>query len=162
MPIKSEGNAEFKKQNIKLNKDKKIINTIPKFSTIHARRGDFQYKRSKVSSQEWFKQTSDLWLNNEIIYIATDEKNKTFFNIPFEKYHNIYYLDDFFDVANLHNIDSAYYGMIDTIVASFGRVFVGTYFSTFSGFINRMRGYYGISMKSSYYVPEERKNAVHE
>merc|ERR1712194_620954 len=110
MPIKSEGNAEFKKQNIKLNKDKKIINTIPKFSTIHARRGDFQYKRSKVSSQEWFKQTSDLWLNNEIIYIATDEKNKTFF-----------------DIANLHNIDSAYYGMIDTIVASFGRVFVGTY-----------------------------------
>ena len=161
-PIKQEGNIDFKKRNIKVDTDRQILNNQPGFSTMHARRGDFQYKKSKVSGDEWYKQTSDVWLPNEIIYIATDEKNKTFFNIPFEKHHNIYYLDDFWKIANLDNIDSAYFGMIDTIVASFGRVFAGTYFSTFSGFINRMRGYYGISMTSSFYVPADRKYAVHE
>ena len=52
-------------------------------------------------------------------------------------------------------------GMIDTIVASRGRIFVGTYFSTFSGYINRMRGYHGMTMKKSYYGVEDRKFATH-
>ena len=52
-------------------------------------------------------------------------------------------------------------GMIHTIVASRGRVFVGTYFSTFSGYINRMRGYHGMTMKKSYYGTKDRKTAVH-
>jgi hypothetical protein len=52
-------------------------------------------------------------------------------------------------------------GMIDTIVASRGRVFAGTYWSTFSGYINRLRGYYGMSMKDSYYGDKEHKTAMH-
>lgn len=79
-----------------------------------------------------------LWLKNEIIHIATDEKHKTFFKSCILWY------------------------MIDTIVVSFGRVFVGTYFSTFSGFINRMRGYYGMSMNNSWYIPKEQKTIVYE
>lgn len=42
-------------------------------------------------------------------------------------------------------------GMIDAIVASRGRAFAGTYYSTFSGYIIRMRGYYGMSKYSSFY-----------
>jgi hypothetical protein len=43
-------------------------------------------------------------------------------------------------IGTLHlgELDSSFIGMIDTIVASQGRVFVGTWFSTFSGYINRM------------------------
>ena len=52
-------------------------------------------------------------------------------------------------------------GMIDTIVASRGRIFVGTYFSTFSGYINRMRGYHGMKMKDSFYGTTDRKTSVH-
>ena len=52
--------------------------------------------------------------------------------------------------------------MIDTIVAARGRAFAGTFFSTFSGYINRMRGYYGQSMKDSYYSYEEKKFEMHE
>jgi len=152
-----------KNKGLVMNRNKEIRNDIPGFSTMHARRGDFQYKRSKVSGEDWYTTTSDIWLQNEVLYIATDEKNKTFFNVPFKKHHeHVYYLDDFWAVAGLENVDSAYFGMIDTIVASFGRVFAGTYFSTFSGFINRMRGYHGISMKSSWYVPSQRKTTVHE
>ncbi len=32
--------------------------------------------------------------------------------------------------------------MLDQIIASKGRTFVGTYYSTFTGYINRMRGYH--------------------
>ena len=52
-------------------------------------------------------------------------------------------------------------GMIDTIVASRGRRFVGTYFSTFSGYINRMRGYNGMSMKESFYGTMDKKTILH-
>lgn len=41
--------------------------------------------------------------------------------------------------------------MIEVIIASRGRVFVGTYYSTFSGYITRLRGYYGMSKYTSYY-----------
>ena len=32
--------------------------------------------------------------------------------------------------------------MLDQLIASKGRVFFGTFFSTLSGYVNRMRGYY--------------------
>ena len=51
--------------------------------------------------------------------------------------------------------------MVDTIVAARGRAFAGTFFSTFSGYINRMRGYYGLSMKGSYYSFLEKKLEMH-
>ena len=34
--------------------------------------------------------------------------------------------------------------MIESIVCSRAKVFAGTYFSTFTGYIHRMRGYHGL------------------
>ena len=51
--------------------------------------------------------------------------------------------------------------MIDTIVSSRARVFAGTWFSTFSGFINRMRGYHGMTMMDSWYSFLDRKTKMH-
>jgi hypothetical protein len=44
---------------------------------------------------------------NEIIYIATDERNKTFFNAIAE-HHQLLFLDDFKDLANLDDLDPNY------------------------------------------------------
>ena len=41
----------------------------------------------------------------------------------------------------LEGINTNYYGMIDQIVASKGRTFLGTFYSTLSGYAVRMRGY---------------------
>lgn len=131
------------------------------FSTIHARRGDFQYKEAVISGEEWNDNLQDVWLDDEIVYIATDEKNKTFFDPIAKNNHILMYLDDFWDIAGLRDLDPNYMGMIDTIVASRGRTFSGTWFSTFTGYINRLRGYHGISMKSSYYGYSERRNVSH-
>ncbi len=53
-------------------------------------------------------------------------------------------------------------GMVDTIVASRGRIFVGTWFSTFTGYINRMRGYHGMTMKDSYFGTMRNKYEMHK
>jgi len=130
----------------------KVIQSLKKndaiYSSLHIRRGDFQYKRQKLSAEEWYSNTKEIWLPEEILYIATDEKEKDFFN-PISKYHKIYTLNDFWETAKLDQIDPNYLGMIDTIVSSYGRAFAGTFRSTFSGYINRLRGYYNISMRSS-------------
>lgn len=131
------------------------------FSAWHVRRGDFQYKVVKLSAEEWYNNTKELYEPNEILYIATDERNKSFFD-PVAKYHTLRFLDDYWQLGNLSQLDPNFMGMIDTIVASRARVFVGTWFSTFSGYINRMRGYHGLTMNNSWYSWLPRKEAVHK
>ena len=46
--------------------------------------------------------------------------------------------------------------MIDTMVAAQGRAFVGTWFSTFSGYIVRLRGYAGRAHESFYYFAKKK------
>jgi hypothetical protein len=146
----------------------KIVNSLQNmagiggFSTMHVRRGDLQYKSVKISAEEWYDNLYDVWYDNEIIYIATDEKNKTFFDPIATNNHTLRFLDDFWESADLGDLDPNYMGMIDTIVASQGRTFSGTFFSTFSGYINRMRGYHGMSMNSSYYGYLPKKYHLHQ
>mmetsp|Transcript_38921 Transcript_38921/g.44490 ORF Transcript_38921/g.44490 Transcript_38921/m.44490 type:complete len:1187 (+) Transcript_38921:96-3656(+) len=131
-----------------------------RFSAMHIRRGDFQYKKVKISAEKWYDNTKEVWKPNEIIYIATDERDKSFFG-PIAKHHDIRFLDDYWDLASLGDIDPNYFGMIDTIVSSRARAFAGTWFSTFTGYINRMRGYHGMSMKDSYYSFLDKKTRLH-
>eukprot|EP00546_Thalassionema_frauenfeldii_P018177 CAMPEP_0178906600 /NCGR_PEP_ID=MMETSP0786-20121207/6914_1 /TAXON_ID=186022 /ORGANISM="Thalassionema frauenfeldii, Strain CCMP 1798" /LENGTH=1170 /DNA_ID=CAMNT_0020578323 /DNA_START=144 /DNA_END=3656 /DNA_ORIENTATION=- len=132
------------------------------YSALHVRRGDLQYKKVKIPAHLWWNNTQELFPDkNEILYIATDERNQSWFD-PIAQYRPIRFLDDYWDFANLTVLDPNYMGMIDTIVASRARVFVGTWFSTFSGYINRMRGYHGLSMNHSWYSFLPRKTALHE
>lgn len=98
-----------------------------------------------------------------VLYIATDERDKKFFE-PFRKHYNIVFLDDFSHL--LKGINTNFYGMLDQLVASKGRIFFGTFFSTLSGYINRMRGYYITkhklpgnedgTMESYYFTPADK------
>lgn len=70
----------------------------------------------------------------------------------------------------IEGINPNYYGMLDQLVAFKGRVFFGTWFSTLSGYINRMRGYYSVKAKlegfekgqldSYYFFPADKKNQM--
>jgi len=73
------------------------------------------------------------------IYIATDERDLSFFD-PLRKHYRLKFLKDFKRL--LKDVDSAYYGMIDQLVAAAGSRFFGTFYSTFSGYIQRLRGFY--------------------
>ena len=131
------------------------------YSALHVRRGDLQYKRVKIPAIEWYENTKEVWQDKEILYVATDERNKTFFD-DLAIHYDLRFLDDYWDLANLGDLDPNYMGMIDTIVASRGRAFAGTFFSTFTGYINRLRGYHGMTMKDSWYSFLPKKTHMHE
>ena len=61
------------------------------------------------------------------------------------------FINDYWDMINLGDLTLEHIGMIDAIVASRGQTFAGTYYSTFTGYINRMRGYHGHSKYTSFY-----------
>lgn len=126
------------------------------FSAMHIRRGDLQFKSVKFGPEQWWENTKEIWKPKEILYIATDERNATWF-APLKEHADIRFLDDYFDEFHLGELDPNYLGMIDTIIATHGRAFAGTFFSTFSGYIIRMRGYKGTPMRDSYYSLLKRK-----
>jgi len=128
------------------------------YSSAHIRRGDFQYKNVKLPAEELFDNSLDQFHENEVLYISSDERYKPFFD-PFLKRYKIRFLDDYFEVCNLHQVNKNYFGMIDQIVAAYGRIFFGTWFSTFTGFITRMRGYLGMENRSNWYFFLPKKYA---
>jgi hypothetical protein len=108
------------------------------FDTMHIRRGDFQFKDTRIEAPQILLNSKDVLTVNKTIFIATDEKNKAFFNPIRDGGYDIVFLDDFKDL--LVGVNTNYFGMIDQLVASRGDVFLGCWHSTFTGFIMRMRG----------------------
>ena len=131
------------------------------YSALHVRRGDLQYKEVIISAEEWYENTAKLYKPKEILYIATDERKKEFFD-PIAKHHDLRFLGDYTEKAGLDKLDSSLMGMVEIVVASRGRLFVGTWHSTFSGYITRLRGYYGVSKMSNYYSYMPRRFIMHK
>lgn len=140
------------------------------FDTFHIRRGDFQFKRTRIEAKEIYENTKEFLTPGATVFIATDERNKNFFD-DLKAHYDIKFLDDFKDILN--DVNPNYYGMIDQLVASRGRLFFGCWHSTFTGFIHRMRGYHsmnhrlpgyekGILPDSYYYVPKENAKTMHQ
>ncbi|GAB5359444.1 hypothetical protein AAMO2058_000544600 [Amorphochlora amoebiformis] len=107
------------------------------YNAFHIRRNDFQYPMA------WMK-------IKDIVYIATDEKDHSIFE-PFKKHYKVRFLSDYLDKGVLKGVNKNWFGMIEQIVCSRSKRFVGTWWSTFTGYINRMRGYHGDDKKSWYY-----------
>ena len=137
------------------------------FDAFHIRRGDFQYKKTRLEAKDLFDISAPHLNEGTTLYIATDEKNKTFFNMFKDRY-SVFYLDDFLHLVK--DIPPNYYGMLDQVVASRSQTFFGTWFSTFSGYINRMRGYYSVAnnlegnedgkIRSWYFFPTDRREEM--
>lgn len=140
------------------------------FDAFHIRRGDFQYTVTRFEADKIYRVSKDKLVPNATVYIATDERNKTFFKPLADKY-DVVYLDDMMHL--LEGVNTNFYGMIDQLIASRGRTFFGCWFSTFTGYINRIRGYHankaqkpgfekGLIMDSFYYALEDRKYHMQE
>ena len=138
-------------------------NTAGHFDAFHIRRGDFQYKETRVEASEILNRTKNYLVLGSTIYLGTDERDKPFFK-PFADKYDVVYLDDFKNL--LENVNTNYYGMLDQLITSRSRTFFGCWFSTFTGYINRLRGYHadlaelpgyedGI-INSYYYAMEDR------
>jgi hypothetical protein len=139
------------------------------FDTFHIRRGDFQFKTTRISAEDIYKNSKDQLTPNSTIFVATDERDKRFFD-PLREHYDLLFMDDFKD--ELKGVNTNYYGMIDQLVASRGRIFFGCFFSTFTGYINRIRGYHsvkdqapgfedGVLPTTYYYATTEKKLIMH-
>ena len=133
------------------------------FATMHIRHGDFQFKVVRHGAEDVLSSVSKdiLTAPGELVYVATDERNQSFFE-PLRKHYQLKFLDDYMDECGLRSLPSNMLGMIDTIVASRGRKFVGTWFSTFSGYIVRLRGYYSaaVAANDTFYYYEKKKHVM--
>ena len=119
------------------------------YDSWHVRRGDFQYTHVKVDVDELYKESEEqLRDGSKSLYIATDERDKSFFE-PLRQKYDVMFMDDFMHL--IEGVNPNYHGMLDQLVASRGQIFFGTYYSTLSGYINRMRGYYSTKNKSEGY-----------
>ena len=133
------------------------------FHTMHIRRGDFQYEDVRLTAEQIYEDNVRNWFTpGKVVFVATDEKDMKFFD-PLRKHYRLLFLKDYQHL--LTEVDYHNYGMIDQLVASMGDVFVGAYFSTFSGYIQRLRGYHsqkselpgfekGELRTSYYYAPD--------
>ena len=124
------------------------------WSAMHVRHGDRQYTSMQLSPQKLLDATAG-WLGGgeateaELLYVATDEPRLDWFQ-PLEGRHRLRFLKDFpGEVAGLPN---DLLGMVEQVVLAHGRTFTGTWFSTFSAYACRLRGYYGRFPESSCYV----------
>jgi hypothetical protein len=140
-------------------------NILGEFDSFHIRRGDFQYKDVLLDADKIYENVKDEIPNNATVFVATDHQGKPFFRPLAERY-DLVFLQDF--EKELKGVNTNLFGMIDQLVASRGRVFFGCKYSTFSGFIFRMRGYHsqkdkadgwekGALHNSFYYTSSEDK-----
>jgi hypothetical protein len=143
------------------------------YDSMHIRRGDFQGMGLRlgmtVPSNVIFNNIQNVLTPNSTIYVATDEQNRTFFDI-FRQHYHVYFLDDF--VHLLEDVNANFYGLVEQRIASRGRTFIAAYGSSFSDYIDRMMGYHSQLEKadgyetgkinSYFYAPKNLKYAYQE
>jgi hypothetical protein len=69
------------------------------------------------------------------------------------------FLNDYISRGVLEGVNPNIYGMVESIVCSRAKVFAGTFFSTYTGYIHRLRGYHGLG-EDTYYHSTGRVNAL--
>jgi hypothetical protein len=112
------------------------------YFAFHIRRGDFQYKDTRLSAEELWDNTRHLLdpTVTTLIYIATDERNQSFFK-PFMKApFTVKFLDSYAHSFMTNETNRNHVGMIEQVICANAHTFIGTARSTFTGYITRMRG----------------------
>jgi hypothetical protein len=124
------------------------------FSSLHIRRNELQYKDVFISMEKLAENVEGLFMPGEIIYVATDQSNEHFLD-ALRKTHEVYVWKDFFgpkgnNILTDLDIPGGIIGQIEQVICAGGRSHAGTDFSTFSGFIPRLRAYMDAPDKGIY------------
>jgi hypothetical protein len=110
------------------------------YYAIHIRRNDFNmgwHIGTIVLPAEEILQTIESFIPKKCkLYIATDEIDKSYFE-PFFKDYDVSFYED----LNIDHSSKKYSIAIEQIICARAISFVGCYNSTFSTYINRLRGY---------------------
>jgi hypothetical protein len=99
-----------------------------------------------------FHNTFNLFHHDEYIYVATDDDPENFkksFIHLFEKRYKIITLQDYKHIFS--QIDEKWVPLVELIICSQGRAFVGTSYSTMTSYIHRVRGYMPFVVNKNFY-----------
>jgi hypothetical protein len=128
----------------------------PSFNAIHVRRNDFQYKDIRhIPVATIIQNTRAALPPDEPLYIATDEKDPAFLR----EWRDLYTAERIFSLeanftATLAKAPKRWLGLIEMIVASQAKMFVGSRLSTFSGYITRLRGYMNATYQETHFTTD--------
>mmetsp|Transcript_28709 Transcript_28709/g.66690 ORF Transcript_28709/g.66690 Transcript_28709/m.66690 type:complete len:194 (-) Transcript_28709:29-610(-) len=125
---------------------------------MHIRGTLYENAHSDVSADpQWIlSQVSPYLPQNSTIYIATDEADQEVFFAPFKRAgYRLAFASDFRGVMD--SLMPWHMEMVEQLVCARAEVFVGTYYSSFSGYITRLRGYYGQRDRAGLSFQKERK-----
>jgi hypothetical protein len=111
---------------------------LGKYNALHIRRNDFLRDRADAAVPQVLNLVKDI--NSRIskdmpLYIATDEKDKTIFNLARKSY-DIRFLSD----LNL-NLNEQAALVVEQLICSEAETFLGSKHSTYTEYINVLRGY---------------------
>ena len=134
---------------------------LPTFVAFHIRRGDFQQKHTRLPAEQIVALTNHLVTDKgrKVAYIATDERNRSFFEPFYQTYGAVYFLSDLQNSTDIDQINQNYIGMIEQVICASADVFIGTPLSTFTAYITRLRGYMNRTITS---YPIHTKNSMEE
>lgn len=108
------------------------------YSAMHIRRGDFQFKKTRIGAEEILRHTVNLLPQGQMLYVATDETDPEFLR-PFQERYRVV---QFQDLAVAGQTPSHWTGIVETLIcAAAPERFVGTRLSTFSARIATLRGH---------------------
>ncbi|KAL9188523.1 hypothetical protein ACHAXT_006901 [Thalassiosira profunda] len=139
------------------------------YDSAHIRVGDFQqqFPMTKMDPTQMLAELQEHVAPGSTLFIATDERDPSFFD-PLREVYDTKFIGDFGSL--LADVNPNYYPLVEQVVASRGRIFFGTFYSTFSAFIMRLRGYYSVKERhdghmtgvllNSFYFGEEWKREM--
>ena len=107
------------------------------YDAVHIRRGDFKYTQTQWTEEMYDNLESLLDVNvrkSVPLYIATDEPDLSMFDFLKTKYNTIF-------LKNITQVEMAEGLVLDTLICANAYKFFGSRMSTFSDYINIIRGY---------------------
>lgn len=127
-----------------------LVSKLGSYSAIHVRRGDFsrQYPRAVIPADRILKNISSKIKFGSRLYVATNEKERSFFKPLANKYDLRFFSDIREDRDYLPYIVAG----AEMLICASATVFIGNRLSTFSGYITRLRGYRKAADTSIYFT----------
>jgi hypothetical protein len=130
----------------------KIVASLGSYCALHVRRNDFlrQYPWQDISVERVLSNVRMRVPAGARLYIASDETDRNFFAALRNGY-EVRFIEDFRSVIP-EDSSEALIACVEQVVCAFAKLFIGTKLSTYSGYITRLRGYYGVPEKSIYFT----------
>jgi hypothetical protein len=128
------------------------------YYSIHIRRNDFQYKDLFIACEQILDNIKDTIPFGSKLYIATDQKDKSFFN-PLTEHYTLSFYDDIRSKVKIYDeFDVNYIPIIEQLICTRSIKFIGNKLSTLSSYIYRLRGYMNDIEDKKYYLNTEKYN----